>query len=244
MKTPQIDYKSSKINFIKLGLEFLVIFSSIFISFYIEDVRKINENSLIKNELIGDLISTVEDDLNQLKNVQDILQNSEKLIQEILNDIDNSHSQLSDIETINKILGIEVGFSFFPQDGVYNQMISTGSFELITNDDLKKNLLEMYNHQMARNYATSLEIDNFNLTFRADPYDKFRIRFDYNLLEGAFYGKRKLTSYNFNDSYYESNSFYGLLSQAKLYANMYRRQLSDILVSYEETVLLCRQEVM
>ena len=67
MKTPQIDYKSSKINFIKLGLEFLVIFSSIFISFYIEDVRKINENSLIKNELIGDLISTVEDDLNQLK---------------------------------------------------------------------------------------------------------------------------------------------------------------------------------
>ena len=37
MKTPQIDYKSSKINFLKLGLEFLVIFSSIFISFYIED---------------------------------------------------------------------------------------------------------------------------------------------------------------------------------------------------------------
>ena len=151
MKTPQIDYKSSKINFIKLGLEFLVIFSSIFISFYIEDVRKINENSLIKNELIGDLISTVEDDLNQLKNVQDILQNSEKLIQEILNDIDNSHSQLSDIETINKILGIEVGFSFFPKDGIFNQMIATGSFELISNNDLKNNLLEIYNHQKSCN---------------------------------------------------------------------------------------------
>ena len=138
MKTPQIDYKSSKINFLKLGLEFLVIFSSIFISFYIEDVRKVNENSLIKNELIGDLISTVEDDLNQLKNVQDILQNSEKLIQEILNDIDNSHSQLSDIETINKILGIEVGFSFFSKDGIFNQLISTGTFELIKNEELKK----------------------------------------------------------------------------------------------------------
>jgi hypothetical protein len=115
---------------------------------------------------------------------------------------------------------------------------------VITNEDLKKNLLEMYNHQMARNYATSLEIDNFNLTFRAIPYEQFRIRFDYNLLDGDFYGKRKLTSYNFNDAYYKSGSFYGLLSQAKLYANMYRRQLSDILVSYEETILLCRQEVM
>ena len=133
-----MDYKPSKINYLKLGLEFLVIFSSIFISFYIEDVRKVNENFLIKNELITDLISTVEDDLNQLKNVQDILQNSEKIIQEILNDIDNSHSQLNDIEAINKILEIEIGFSFFSKDGIFNQLISTGTFELVKNEELKK----------------------------------------------------------------------------------------------------------
>ena len=105
-------------------------------------------------------------------------------------------------------------------------MISTGSFELIENTDLKKNLLEMYNHQIARNYATSQEIDNFNIRFRGEPYNRYRIRFDYNLLQGKFYGTRKLTSYYFDGSYYKSNSFYGLLSQAKLYSNMYNRPVS------------------
>ncbi len=121
-------------------------------------------------------------------------------------------------------------------------MISTGSFELIENTDLKKNLLEMYNHQIARNYATSQEIDNFNIKFRGEPYNRFRIRFDYNLLDGEFYGTRKLTSYDFNESYYKSNSFYGLLSQSKLYSNMYKRQLNDILDSYEKTLLLINEE--
>ena len=52
-------------------------------------------------------------------------------------------------QVINKVIEIEVGFSFFPQDGIFNQMISTGSFELIKNEYLKNNLLEMYNHQIA-----------------------------------------------------------------------------------------------
>ena len=101
----------------------------------------------------------------------------------------------------------------------------------------------MYNHQIARNYATSREIDDFNIEFRREPYVQFRIRFDYNLLDGEFYGKRKLISYNFDSNYYKSNSFYGLLSQAKLYSNMYRRLLNDILKSYQETALLCKEEI-
>ena len=36
---------------------------------------------------------------------------------------------------------------FFPKEGVFNQMISTGTFELIKSKKLKTNLLEIYNHQ-------------------------------------------------------------------------------------------------
>ena len=214
-----------------------VIFSSVLLSLYLGNLNNNSTETNKKNNYIKDLSLSLQEDISQLQSLINILNESENLIVEIQNDLDNVNFNLNENKIINNILNIEVGFSFFPQDGVYNQMISTGSFELITNEDLKKNLLEMYNHQMVRNYATSLE-------FRAIPYDQFRIRFDYNLLDGDFYGKRKLTSYNFNDSYYKSNSFYGLLSQAKLYTNMYKRQLSDILVSYEETVLLCKQEVM
>ena len=128
-------------------------------------------------------------------------------------------------------------------NGIFNQMISTGTFELISSNDLKTNLLEMFNHQKARNYATSVEIDNFNIEYRRGPFQNFRIRFDYNLMEGEFYGKRKLAKFQFNSNYYFSNEFYGLLSQAKLYSNMYRRQLNDILKTYNKTKTLIKFEL-
>ena len=81
------------------------------------------------------------------------------------------------------------------------------------------------------------------MNFRSTPYQRFKIRFDYNLLEGKFYGNRTLTSYIFNKPYYLSNQFYGLLSQAKLYSNMYTRQLSDILNSYKEVLILSEIEI-
>ena len=125
---------------LKYIIEGFVIFGSIFFSFYIEDLRKEDEDFITKNELVSDLIITLEDDLEQLKNLQEILLESERLILEILNDIDNSHTQLTDIDAINKILAIEVGFSFFPKDGIFNQLITTGSFELIKNNQLKTNM--------------------------------------------------------------------------------------------------------
>lgn len=225
-------------------IEGLVIFSSILLSLYLENINSLQKEKIKKNHFVEDLTLSIEEDITQIKSLIEILNESENLITEIQNDLDNNNYSLTEDMVLKKIIGVEVGFSFFPQDGVYNQMISTGSFELIENSDLKNNLLEMYNHQMARNYATSLEIDNFNMIFRKEPYVKFRIRFDYNLLEGDFYGTRKLTNYQFDKQYYESNEFYGLLSQAKLYSNMYRRQLNDILRSYDATLLLCKQEVL
>ena len=97
---------------------------------------------ILKNALIGDLIETIEDDLDQLKNIQEILFKSEQSILDLLNDIDKNHTQINDIETIEKILSIEVGFSFFKKDGIFNELISTGSFELIENRELKNTLLK------------------------------------------------------------------------------------------------------
>ena len=223
-------------------IEGIVISLSILLSLFLGNINESYSNTEKKNNYLKDLSITLEEDINQIRNLISILNNSEDLIMALQNDIDKNNSEFTSDEIISILIKIEVGFSFFPQDGVFNQMISTGSFELIQNTDLKKNLLEMYNHQIARNYATSQEIDNFNIRFRGEPYNRFRIRFDYNLLEGEFYGTRKLTSYDFDESYYKSNSFYGLLSQAKLYSNMYKRQLNDILDSYEKTLLLINQE--
>ena len=239
--------KNSKTNIIKNNLKYFfqsfVIILSVFISFFIEDVRKSNENIVTKNELVSDLIVSLEDDLIQIDELIKILQNSEKNILEILNDIDLDHKNLSNIEAIKTILDIEVGFSFFPKDGIFEQLISTGTFELIKNNELKRLLLEMFNHQKDRNYATSQEIDQWNIISRGEILNKFRIRFSYNSFDGEFYGSRTVNTFYFNRDYYLSNDFYGLLSQAQYYSNMYMRLLSDIKKSYDTAKSLSIEEL-
>ena len=239
--------KNSKTNIIKNNSEYFfqsfVIILSVFISFFIDDIRKNNENLVTKNELVSDLIVSLEDDLIQIDKLIKILQNSEKNILEILNDIDLDHKNLSNIEAIKTILDIEVGFSFFPKDGIFEQLISTGTFELIKNNELKRLLLEMFNHQKDRNYATSQEIDQWNIISRGEILNKFRIRFSYNSFDGEFYGSRTVNTFYFNRDYYLSNDFYGLLSQAQYYSNMYMRLLSDIKKSYDTAKSLSIEEL-
>ena len=227
----------------KYLFEGLVIFFSVFLSLYVGNLNEKRTNFEKKQQYIIDLIEILNQDVFQVEKLMDQLNKSEKFINSIQNDIDSQHNLLSDSEVIDMLIDIEVGFSFFPKDGIFNQMISTGTFELIKNNDLKMILLEMYNHQKERNFATSKEIDEFNLMFRNLPYSKFKIRFDYNLLDGEFYGKRNLTSFKFDNEFYLSNEFYGLLSQAKIYSNMYKRQLNDILKSNKESLLLSKEEV-
>ena len=230
-------------NNLKYFFQSFVIILSVFISFYIEDVRKGNEDIITKNDLVSDLIISLDDDLVQIEELLKILQNSEKNIQEILSDIDNNHKSLSDIDAIKTILDIEVGFSFFPKDGIFEQLISTGTFELIKNNELKRLLLQMFNHQKDRNYATSQEIDNWNIITRGEILKKFRIRFSYNSFDGEFYGSRSVNTFYFNTNYYQSNEFYGLLSQAQNYSNMYMRLLNDIKKSYETAKSLSIEEL-
>ena len=196
-------------NNFKYLIEGLVIILSVFLSFYFEYIRKDNEDFNTKNELVEDLILSLDDDLIQIENLIKILQDSQKNITEVLNDIDSNHRKLSDIDAVKTLLQIEVGFSFFPKDGIFEQLISTGTFELIKNDELKRVLLEMFNHQKERNYATSNEIDRFNNGFRGLFLKKFRVRFNYNSFDGEFYGSRSLNNFVFNKEFYLSSEFYG-----------------------------------
>ena len=241
------DSQISKTNIIKNNLKYFlqsfVIILSIFISFFFEDVRKNKEDILTKNELVSDLIISLDEDLIQIDNLLEILQVSEKNILEILNDIDLNHKNLTDLEAIKIILDTEVGISFFPKDGIFEQLISTGTFELIKNNELKKLLLEMFNHQKDRNYATSTEIDQWNISKRGQILKNFRVRFSYNSYDGEFYGSRTVNTFDFNRDYYMSSDFYGLLSQAQYYSNMYLRLLSDIKKSYETAKSLSVEEL-
>jgi len=227
----------------KYAFEGTVIVIGILFSFYIEEMRIESKNIEIKNELLSDLNRAVTNDLVQIENVQNLLSQSQIEINKIQRDIDNNHEQLSDVETIEKLISINVSVSFFPQDGVFTELVSSGSFELIKNKELKSKLLEIYNHQKERNYSISDEIDILMKEYTLAIYEHFRISIDYNSFDGEIYGRPILKDFIFDSDYYLSNEFYGMNSGIILFSYLYSRLLNDVKKSHEAILSLSLEEI-
>ena len=221
----------------------IVIILSVLLSFYLEQRRQVNITKQEKNYLLTDLTKTLEGDINQIEIILEGLDKSDKNLIKLLDDINNNHTLLSDRQVAEILLQIQIGTSFFPQDGIFNQLIANGTFNLIENEELKSLLLNMYTHKKERNYATSTEIDNFNLLWRRQIMGNFRIQFNYNSYDGEIYGQQELIRYRFNRQYYLSNELYGALSQSRIYVGMYTRFLNDQKNEYQTALALSKTEI-
>ena len=230
-------------NIKKYSVESFVILFSIMLSFYIEGRRDLAEKNTNKNKLITDLINTIDEDQKQLEYIKSEMNKTVKLINEIQADINSGNTNLTSVEIVSKISEIKVSYSFFPQEGIFNQLISTGSFELIENEKLKLLLLKIYNHQNERNYAISNLIDIFSIDLYNEIYSKFRIDVNMNNMEGEIYGISVVSDFDFDQKYYSSDEFYGYLTRTKVYANLYSRLLNDISENYKQAKIYSEYEI-
>ena len=230
-------------NFKSYSINAIVILFSVILSFYIDGRRELNEKNINKNKLINDLINTINEDINQIDYIKSQVSESVKNFNIILNDIDSKNQNISTAEILEKLVGDNVGISFFPQEGIFNQLIATGSFELIEKNELKSLLLEIYNHQNNRNYATSYQIDLFQIKFSESIYNNFRVNSEYNYKEGEIYGKPVVKSFSFNENYYYSNEFYGLLAEGKVNGNNYLRLIDNIRENYVQAKIYAEYEI-
>ena len=228
---------------IKYVIEGTVIICGILLSFYIGELNTQKNNIETKKELLRDLNQSLDDDLNQIEIIQNILDNSLTWISYLQDDIESSHNNLSDEEAINLILDIEVAASFFPALGVYNELISTGSYELIESSELKRALNDLYETQKERNYTISLGLDDMAGEYIRETLEEFSIRFSYDINEGEVYGDRVLYRHDFNNEYYMSDKFYGHLSTLSYPANNYRRLLITAKKSIEDIKSLILREI-
>ena len=187
MAKTSIQFKSFLRNNIVQGI---VIILSVLLSFYLEQRRQVNITQQEKNFLLTDLTKTLETDIIQIEIILNGLNESDKNLIKLIDDINSNHTLLTDREVAEILLQIQIGTSFFPQDGIFNQLIANGTFNLIENEELKSLLISMYTHKKERNYATSTEIDNFNLLWRRQIMGNFRIQFNYNSYDGEIYGQQ------------------------------------------------------
>ncbi|SVB17595.1 uncharacterized protein METZ01_LOCUS170449 [marine metagenome] len=228
---------------LKNTIQGILILIGILLSFHIEESRIEQKNFEIKNELLSDLNRAISDDLEQIKNLKEILNSSLDSISELQDDMNKNHQLLSDEEVIKKLIDLNVSISFFPQDGIFTELISSGSFELIKSKELKSKLLEIYNHQKERNLSISDDIDVVMKDYELEIMTNFRIAIDYTSSDGEFYGKPILSDYEFNRDYYLSNKLYGLMSLNYLFGVMYSRLLDDFEKSHEATLALSMLEI-
>ena len=94
-------------------IEGAVIVFSVLLSLYLGNINEFFSDEDKKRNYLIDLSITLEEDIKQIRNLITVLNNSENLIIELQNDIDKNSSSLSYEKIINKIIEIEVGFSFF-----------------------------------------------------------------------------------------------------------------------------------
>ena len=117
-------------NNLRLLVEFIVIISGVLLSFYIDDFRELQNKKLEKDILIGELVITAKEDLKQIQNLKRDLMKVQDNIQIFLEDTNDNRKDMADKQIAINYLFIseKMSVSFFPQDGIFTQLISTGSF--------------------------------------------------------------------------------------------------------------------
>jgi hypothetical protein len=203
-------------NNLRLIVEFLVIISGVLLSFYIDDVRELQNKKLEKDILIEELVITAKEDLQQILNLKKYLVEVQENISLFLKDIQDKKKDLTDQKIAINYLFIseKMSVSFFPQDGIFTQLISTGSLELIKSSTLKNLLLRNFTHYLDRNQANNRTLDDLYLDF-VNNVDPFITVISKDKKDASFiYTDRMVDSYSIDSDYYLSNKFQAYLSSA------------------------------
>jgi len=203
-------------NNLRLLVEFIVIISGVLLSFYIDDFRELQNKKLEKDILIGELVITAKEDLKQIQNLKRDLMKVQGNIQILLEDTNDNRKDMADKQIAINYLFIseKMSVSFFPQDGIFTQLISTGSLELIESSTLKNLLLRNFTHYLDRNQANNRTLDDLYLDF-VNNVDPFIAVTSKDVQDASFiYTDRIVDSYSIDSEYYLSNKFKAYLSSA------------------------------
>ena len=227
----------------KYSLEFLVVFLGILSSFgidnYIKNVQKVNE----KNTLLDELHLSINEDLKQLEIVNGALD-------DCLNSINLLFEQTKE-KTLNDSLlayhisnvSAKVAISFFPQKGVYNQLVNTNSFELIEDRQFRRKISDLYEHLEDRKNAADLKFDMFAESFDKALLDKLNYRVKIEELDNSVSINTIIYDYRIPQTLFEDSEFLGYLSNAEKRVYFYKELMKKYGQSMSEVSIYLKSTV-
>ena len=228
--------------FLKYGFEFVVIFFGILISLYFEQSRQNRIENERKNNSIEQLIKVIDQDLLQIDNFillqQMSLESSDKLYDNLRYD-----EKLSEDKIIYHISSVGRALkSFFPQEGIFNQLISSDLIKRINSETLKSRLFKLFNEDLKRHDVHTKEYDEFFLSFNYKLSVNFFLEHNWKT-NASEVNQIEIKKYRFNNSFYTSDEFFGNLIEARKNISAYLNELQDLKTKYSDLKSLCIDEI-
>jgi hypothetical protein len=232
-------------NYFRYILEFIIIITGVVLSFYLDDLRQLNEKESYKDTLIEELLVTSQEDLKQIEKITLDLNKVQSFIKELLLDLEDKQKNISDSEIAEKYLFItqKMSVSFFPQNGTFNQLISTGSIELIDSKKFRRVLLNNYTHYYERNSANNRTLDDLYLAFGANIDPNITVTSIEKEDASFIYSDLVVSSYEIDHEFYLSNTFKAYLLTAQSMVGKNIDMLKIFSKSYSEIIALANKEI-
>ena len=232
-------------SYLRYILEFIIIITGVVLSFYLDDLRQLNEKESYKDTLIEELLITSEEDLKQIEKITYDLNQVQVFIKQLLSDLEDKQKNISDAEVAEKYLFItqKMSVSFFPQNGTFNQLISTGSIELIDSKEFRRVLLNNYTHYYERNSANNRTLDDLYLAFGANIDPKITVSSIEEEDTSFIYSDQVVSSYEIDHEFYLSNTFKAYLLTAQSMVGKNIDMLEIFSKSYSEIITLANNEI-
>jgi hypothetical protein len=232
-------------NYIRYFLEFIIIITGVVLSFYLDDLRQLNEKESYKDTLIEELLITSKEDLNQIEKITFDLNQVQVFIKELLADLDDGKKGIGDAEIAEKYLFItqKMSVSFFPQNGTFNQLISTGSIELIDSKEFRRVLLNNYTHYYERNSANNRTLDDLYLAFGANIDPKITVSSIEKDDASFIYSDQAVSAFDIDPEFYLSNTFKAYLLTAQSMVGKNIDMLEIFSKSYTDIITLANEEI-
>ena len=227
---------------VKYSFEFVVIFLGILISLYFEDARQDRVENERKNKSIEQLINVIDQDINQINNfikLQEVsLESSDILYDNLNNEINLSEEKIMyHISSVGRALK-----SFFPQEGIFNQLINSDLIKRIKSETLKTKLFKLFNEDLRRHDVHTKEYDDFFLDFNYKLSVNFFLEHNWKT-DVSEVDQIEILKYRFNNKFYESDEFFGNLIESRKNIKAYLNELNELKLKYSDLKSLCLDEI-
>jgi hypothetical protein len=230
----------------KYFIEGLLIFLSVLSAFFLESYRLGISDIKLKNNLMLELSSSIKEDLRQINDVKLVLTESMNSGKVLLEDFLSDDKQKKEVvaENFSKLWSMNI--SYFPRDGIYNQLLATGSLEIIKEEKLKEKLMSVYEHAMSRKEAIDKTIDEFVWRSMQSSSKDIWVTNEFwdggsNLIIQDY--KRNISKFQISENYYESSFLGSFYSHSVTVMARYLSILNRIEEDFSEIQKLIEDEL-